>query len=175
MRIWAVIDPLDSISPEVHDNGDWATNNKGWNLFRVNTDPICVDTDGDDWADPAYRCHICPHQEGFDNCPTVPNPDQADNNGDGIGDACQWVCGDANGDQGVNIGDAVYLVNYVFRSGECATNPPIGCPPDYLSAGDANGDTNVNIGDVVYLNNHIFNPSQCDINPPIGCPPTCGL
>jgi len=42
-RIWAVIDPLDEISPEVHDNGDWATNNKGWNLLRVNTTNYCYD------------------------------------------------------------------------------------------------------------------------------------
>lgn len=35
------------------------------------------DTDGDGWPD------------GCDNCPTVANPDQADSNSDGIGDACQ--------------------------------------------------------------------------------------
>lgn len=173
-RIWAYIDPLDSITPEVHDNGAEIGNNKGWKRLDVNADTKCIDSDGDNYADPAYVCYSLPCL-GIDNCPDVANPDQADNNGDGIGDACQWVCGDANGDWGVNVGDAVYLVNYVFRSGECATNPPIGCPPDHMSAGDANGDTNVNIGDVVYLNNFIFNPSQCDVNPPIGCPPTCGL
>ncbi len=169
-RIWAYIDPLDSITPEVHDNDAEITNNKGWKRLEVNATEKCIDSDGDGYGDPAYVCHTCP---GIDNCPDVYNDDQADGNGDGIGDACQWVCGDANGDQGVNVGDAVYLLNYVFRSGECATNPPIGCPPDYMSAGDANGDTNVNIGDVVYLNNFIFNPSQCATNPPIGCPPVC--
>src|SRR5262249_59407248 len=27
--------------------------------------------------------------DGVDNCPDVPNPDQADSEGDGVGDACQ--------------------------------------------------------------------------------------
>ena len=144
-RIWAVIDPLDEISPEVHDNGDWATNNKGWNLLRVNTDDICIDTDGDGWADPAFRCNMCPFE--FDNCPAVYNPDQTDANGDGIGDACQYVCGDANGDKSANVGDAVFLISYVFKGGAA---------PVPLCAGDANGDGGTNVGDAVYMISYVF-------------------
>ncbi len=59
--------------------------------------------------------------------------------------------GDANGDLQVNVGDAVYLINYIFNSGL----PPIDYPGVY--AGDANGDGNLNIGDAVYLINFIFN------------------
>ncbi|MEZ5357588.1 MAG: S8 family serine peptidase [Candidatus Zixiibacteriota bacterium] len=59
--------------------------------------------------------------------------------------------GDANGDYSVNIGDAVYLVNYIFKGGL----PPIDFPTIY--AGDANADLSVNIGDAVYLVNWIFN------------------
>jgi uncharacterized membrane protein len=44
----------------------------------------CVDTDGDGWGDPGVPTNICPD----DNCPTVPNPDQQDLDGDGLGDAC---------------------------------------------------------------------------------------
>lgn len=40
------------------------------------TPPAVVDTDGDGVADPA------------DNCPLTANADQADANGDGLGDAC---------------------------------------------------------------------------------------
>jgi hypothetical protein len=71
-----------------------------------------------------------------------------------------FICGDANGDLGVNIGDVVYIGNHVFRNGECATNPPIGCSPDPYEAGDVNCDDAVNIGDGVYLGNVIFRPGS---------------
>jgi len=57
------------------------------------------------------------------------------------------ICGDAGGDQVVNIGDAVYLINYIFKGGPA---------PDPLCVGDAGGDGAVNIGDAVYLINYIF-------------------
>ncbi len=58
-----------------------------------------------------------------------------------------YVYGDANYDQVVDLGDVVYLANYLFRGG----SPPL--PP---VAGDANGDCTVNVGDVVYLVNYLF-------------------
>lgn len=69
------------------------------------------------------------------------------------------VCGDASGDDNVNVGDVVYLINYVFKGGL----PPI---PNWT--GDANCDLGVNVGDAVYLINFIFNGGP----PPSGecCP-----
>ena len=58
-----------------------------------------------------------------------------------------YLCGDANGDGKINIGDAVYLINYVFRGGN---------PPDPYIAGNVNCDATVNISDAVYLINYIF-------------------
>ena len=57
------------------------------------------------------------------------------------------MCGDANGDGYINVGDVVFLINYVFRSGPA---------PDPLCSGNADGDDIVNISDAVYLVNLIF-------------------
>lgn len=59
----------------------------------------------------------------------------------------QYVYGDASGDQVVDLGDAVYLTNYLFKA-ESA--------PDPIDAGDANGDCMVDLADVVYLLNYLF-------------------
>ncbi len=66
-----------------------------------------------------------------------------------------YVCGDVNGSGDVNVADAVYLINFVFKSGPA---------PDPMQAADANNDTQVNIADAVFLINFIFNG---------GAPPAC--
>jgi M6 family metalloprotease-like protein len=58
------------------------------------------------------------------------------------------VCGDADGDNGVNISDAVYIINYIFNGGPA--------PREGVYA-DSNGDGMINISDAVYLINYIFN------------------
>ena len=68
------------------------------------------------------------------------------------------VCGDVNGDEKVDVGDMVYLLNYLYQGG-----PP---PPDPWTA-DLNGcDGIINVGDVVYLRNYLYSggdpPDCCD-------------
>jgi hypothetical protein len=58
-----------------------------------------------------------------------------------------FIRGDANGDATINLSDAIYLLNYLFRSG---------FPPDPLEAGDANCDEVVNLSDAIYLLNYLF-------------------
>ncbi len=66
----------------------------------------------------------------------------------------EYLCGDANGDLLINIGDAVFLITFIFKGGDA---------PVPMESGDANCDLGTNIGDAVYLVNHIFNggPSPC--------------
>ena len=68
-------------------------------------------------------------------------------NYDDFGFSMTLICGDANGDEAVNVGDAVYIINYVFKGGP---------PPNPLCSGDANGDTQVDVGDAVYLIQYLF-------------------
>ena len=54
--------------------------------------------------------------------------------------------GDCNGDDNVDISDAVCLISYIFSGGT----------PACLLAGDSNGDASTDISDVVYLIAYIF-------------------
>lgn len=65
--------------------------------------------------------------------------------------------GDANLDGAVNVGDAVYIVNYVFRNG---------LAPLIMNWADANADCQVNVGDAVFLINFIFKSGPV---PTMGC------
>ncbi|MFH1701714.1 MAG: thrombospondin type 3 repeat-containing protein [Candidatus Zixiibacteriota bacterium] len=94
-----------------------------------------TDSDGDGLGD---ICDACPNDfendiDGdlvcgdVDNCPLVANADQADLNGNNIGDVCEstgeFKCGDVNGDGWVNVGDPVYLINFIFKYGPPPCQP----------------------------------------------------
>ncbi len=55
--------------------------------------------------------------------------------------------GNANCNGAVDVGDAVHMINYVFRNG---------AKPLILNWADANGDCSANVGDAIYLINYIF-------------------
>ena len=69
--------------------------------------------------------------------------------------APEYIRGDANGDGVIDVGDVVYLINYLYKNGP---------PPVPIEAGDANCDDVVDVGDVVYLINYLFKG---------GPPPSC--
>lgn len=58
-----------------------------------------------------------------------------------------YLAGDPSHDGVIDIGDAVYLINYFFKGGS-APNP--------LESGDANCDSVVDVSDVVFLLNYLF-------------------
>jgi sugar lactone lactonase YvrE len=70
-----------------------------------------------------------------------------------------YICGDANGDKNINVGDAVFLVNLIFHDGPM---------PIQEEAGNVNCDTGINVGDAVYLVNYIFQEGAPD--PCASCP-----
>ncbi|MCH7691770.1 MAG: hypothetical protein IIA17_12110, partial [candidate division Zixibacteria bacterium] len=89
--------------------------------------------------------------DGIDNCVGVSNPDQADTDNDGIGDACccNGNLGDVNNDgDDANILDLTYLVDHIFRGGSTAD-----CPAE--SDLNADGESG-NILDLTYLVDFIF-------------------
>jgi hypothetical protein len=72
---------------------------------------------------------------------------------------CTTTCGDANGDGAVDIGDAVSLLNYLYKGGL-----PPACDP-ITDCGDVNLDEAVDLGDAIYLLNYLYKSG-----PPPGSP-----
>lgn len=68
-----------------------------------------------------------------------------------------FVCGDADSDGSINVGDVVFLVQYIFGGGPA---------PVPLIAGDADSDGSINIADAVFLINYIFSHGSAPCNPP---------
>jgi hypothetical protein len=60
------------------------------------------------------------------------------------------LCGDADGEPGINILDIVYVINYLYKHG-----PEPVCSP-VTSCTDVNSDRLVNILDIVYLINYKY-------------------
>jgi len=74
-----------------------------------------------------------------------------------FGPGDDYVCGDADGNDIVEISDAVYLINYIFVPGA-----PV---PDPMKTGDPDCNEVVEISDAVFLINYIFvpgAPAPCD-------------
>lgn len=58
-----------------------------------------------------------------------------------------YLCGDANNDMQLNVGDAVFLINFIFKEGQA---------PNLECLADVNDDGIINVGDAVYMINFIF-------------------
>ena len=70
------------------------------------------------------------------------------------------VPGDANGDSLVNIGDVLFLINYLYQEG---------AEPCVCEAADCNNDSAINVGDVIYLINYLFTGGPAPIPGSVSC------
>ena len=72
-----------------------------------------------------------------------------------VTDGPEFICGDSNGDSGIDLGDASRIINYIFHDGSS---------PVYPEAGDLNCDGSINLADAIYLINYVFKdgPAPCD-------------
>jgi hypothetical protein len=94
--------------------------------FEIRTDPTFADRDGDGIEDL------------LDNCPTTSNPDQQDSDEDGIGDACEPVLGDLDGDRNVDDTDRSIIMGALRACRGSAK---------YVAAADYDGDGCVTLND----------------------------
>jgi C1A family cysteine protease len=69
-------------------------------------------------------------------------------------------CGDADGDGLVDIGDAIYVLNYLYKYGDAPACQPI------TLCGDVNLDDVVDVSDAIYLLNYLFKEGPAPGSPP---------
>ncbi|MCA8959131.1 MAG: hypothetical protein KDC38_01410, partial [Planctomycetes bacterium] len=74
----------------------------------------------------------------------------------------QFTRGDANDDSGIDIGDAIFILSYIFSGGAA---------PSCRSAADANDDGGVDIGDAIFVLSYIFSGGASPAAPFPDCGP----
>lgn len=132
----------------VPPGGEWIWRDNSSNIMPSWAGPACFEI-AECWD--VDQDQVCDHK---DNCPETYNPDQADADGVGPGDACCCigVTGNINGDaeEKVDISDLSRLINSLF----IYVVPQITCPDEWNVNGDSEGA--IDISDVTSLVNHLF-------------------
>jgi hypothetical protein len=84
------------------------------------------------------------------------NPDQQDTNGNGVGDVCDYLCGDANNNGAFNILDITFVINYLYKHGPAPVHP---------NACDVNKSGGINVLDITTMINRLYKGG-----PALNCP-----
>jgi hypothetical protein len=154
-------------SPEKPNTPDGATSGEVGMTYYYATQTI--DPEGDqiyylfDWGDDTDSSWLGPYDSGATAEGSHTWTDQGmyeikviakDDNGgysewsDPLPVIIRVLCSDVNNDGSVDVGDVVYLINYLFKGGPA--------PVRLNCVGDVNNDDAVDVGDVVYLINYLF-------------------
>lgn len=149
-----------SFNSGIISNVDALTLSTGDSMAHFDFELVQPDTDGDGVTD------------DIDNCPGVANPDQADTDGDTIGDACEADSdgdgviddadncpADANADQADLDGDSIGDACDSDRDGDGVNNGDDAFPDDPSESADSDSD---GIGDNADNCDNAANPDQAD-------------
>jgi len=117
-----------------------------YNPYQADLNGDCV-VDSDD-----YDVYDLYYIIGLNAFPTYPIPTCCY-----LNPCCNGIRGDANNDTYCNVGDAVFITNYIFSGGP---------EPFCFQEADANGDYALNVGDAYYIINYVFNGGPA----PVDCP-----
>jgi choice-of-anchor B domain-containing protein len=174
-------------SDEPHMDGCWGVfpHTASGHVYASNLDGFLFILQFDSFLAPDGDTDGIP--DALDNCPAVPNSDQADGDGDDVGDVCdncptvpnpdQIGCpshGDvANDDSAYDALDLNFIIDHVFTGGDQPTQDP-GCP--HLDRGDVNCDGVDDVLDMSYYIDLLFYGGSAPCNPcacspyPENCP-----
>ena len=120
----------------VLDQTQFGRDGAGQNVvYREGVSPELADMDTDD--DGIIDC--------TDNCPEISNPAQMDGDGDGIGDVCEGLRGDADGNGRIDVLDAIAVINHILGNRLL--------DQDALLRTDCNSDGIIDVRDVIGIIN----------------------